>query len=1502
MKSNLILDKNYIVGYSKPSRGAGVTGLFTELSDQIAGGRVIGAETGHWQPSSDAARLAAGWTKRSNHTLFPQGWWWPGHPNDAAAGTGGVNFESAKIRDGLESVYVVDEVEITDPGGRDTAWGAWKPYTGRAPNGGWYGHPCLPAQGQLSHSPKADFLRLALGNYWAFEEGIGPPTFNNFGYLIKRSDQHGGTGLAINVANFIPYKIVADYPGIPHTFEPAPTSAEIADLRASDPGKLYNLLGKKYGLSLGMAGFGTSKGDSPWLARVTTLNVQPGEPAWLAGSAHASLFAGVGSNPGDPLYPFTANTCGDPVSRRLYITGDKNYVTHPPSPAPEKEHFPGILGRFNSYNEPGTLKRVYYDHAHEIFTPYLAGSPAANNTSLPVKIASISSAYYYAVAKYDAAINDDGIDERELPNTYILQQAIDHNPANLESSPPAPTAPQRAEPFLNLIGQFRQLIVDVADLLPHFNGLNSSLDSLETQQAGSAYAIILRTQLVTQLNDIYQLYVGIKPGEPSQIPGAVELSRDVMLFFEQYGGAALAHGAPTPPTPPAPPWYDHPHPPTAPDGAANVGSAEYDEWVMEKIVDAGAERLWAVYGDVRFRNIDLDTLTAAEVSLALQQAALDAQAPQQYEISVAELMDASQGWARHALDGRQEDIDRFGPAVNQLVYDVLDAYINWFGTRLAAAGIMNDPNVTNIDAAAFADWETSTRTNIAELEEQEAEFQVDYSAFTADLQAWNDMVQALVAANNKLLSTGLYTLYASLCCSGDTDFMPTNYAQLYKLPYSLPGRASNRARTNYFQKFIGASHAASADQKAAIRRRNSHIGFSEKFMGAPNWPLSEMRAANIRQVKGKNEPPEAAALPYHLEIKFSTRLGGAVAAGTEDNDPDDFMRVLRGQAPIAPSSWIVTVPGAIDFLLHHIMLANIAEGHDFLGPYASADRAYKTNYEFSAKINDVDNGEIYYGFEWAEDAYTGTGFGGDVGLIDTYGYQGNRRPNDPIYSAGSYDLKTIELPLALTYVGILPTDAGSDPNPQVGQFSADDTCLAFGEGLFVGNRDINIGSAVGAANSQIYTEAEGAGKLVINNVEFNKLILRLSQLIERSQRTFGEILDGKLAYSEAIAYKVEKYRVDKRTGQIQGDVIQSFYFPNIPAMQEITYLDTQVKYGQQYAYKVYVYTLVIGAAYNYNNSTQAGTTPAGGGISAPPWKGALARVNQWPSVQIIEEPYVTLGPAMVADLPPPMPEVEVVPFKGVNNRIRFLIQRQEGSYMINPDNFIINAEDAAKYNELRVAQSVAPGDPILFEVDNIESVTFEIYRIDTKPSSYRDFEGALLAMPDAITPSGREATEYTYDDTSILPNKKYYYTFRSADPHGNLSTATPIYEVEIVDDNGRIYPVVNIVSLSPCDPQTTTTKPLRRFLQIDAAFPQQAVDTTSIDTTDQRPAAPPPSPILDTQIEGIWTPSTPTAVENTPLTDEKVFKIRVTSKQTGKKLDLNVRFIENPIANPHEQD
>jgi hypothetical protein len=472
----------------------------------------------------------------------------------------------------------------------------------------------------------------------------------------------------------------------------------------------------------------------------------------------------------------------------------------------------------------------------------------------------------------------------------------------------------------------------------------------------------------------------------------------------------------------------------------------------------------------------------------------------------------------------------------------------------------------------------------------------------------------------------------------------------------------------------------------------------------------------------------------------------------------------------------------------------------------------------------------------------------------------------------------------------------------------------------VGEPDINEAISVEARPTDAYEAAATAGNLVVNNSNFIHLIKTLSDLIETKQRSIQDIFDGKLAYSEIIAFKLCKYKVDPVTNVHDAQPLQSFYFPNLGGaaednIKEISYHDTQVKYGHKYAYKVYAYTLVIGDQYNYNNSNNEASSlqsaPGDTAIAAlngemgtniPTVDGTIAFINQWPSVQIIEEPYVDLGIMMVADLPPSMPEVEVIPFRAVNDKIRFLIQRQEGSYAINPDNFIINSSDVPKYNDIRIAQNIPIGAPIVFATDNVEPAMFEIYRIDTKPASYRDFEGALLAMLEAITPSGGEASAYSYDDTSILPNKKYYYTFRSVDPHGQLSTATPVYEVELVDDNGRIYPIINIIPLSPVSAETTTTKSLRKLLQIDAALPQQIVNTTNIDPASEGPSAPPSSLVLTTQAEGIWSPALPQATGDTPITDEKVFKIRVTSKQTSKKLDLNVRFIENPIANPHEQD
>ena len=148
-----------------------------------------------------------------------------------------------------------------------------------------------------------------------------------------------------------------------------------------------------------------------------------------------------------------------------------------------------------------------------------------------------------------------------------------------------------------------------------------------------------------------------------------------------------------------------------------------------------------------------------------------------------------------------------------------------------------------------------------------------------------------------------------------------------------------------------------------------------------------------------------------------------------------------------------------------------------------------------------------------------------------------------------------------------------------------------------------------------------------------------------------------------------------------------------------------------------------------------------------------------------------------------------------------------------------------------------------------------------------------------VTPDGHRAVNIGYDD-DIKPNTKYYYTFRTIDYHGSLSIPSPIYQVEIVDDNGRMYPIIDAFYLNNSPARSAeTTAPVRRYLQISPTLSQTTVNETELEAR-----------------EGTLSPI------DAPSTAQKTFKIRLTSKQTGKKIDLNVQFIETSSPNPDETD
>jgi hypothetical protein len=87
---------------------------------------------------------------------------------------------------------------------------------------------------------------------------------------------------------------------------------------------------------------------------------------------------------------------------------------------------------------------------------------------------------------------------------------------------------------------------------------------------------------------------------------------------------------------------------------------------------------------------------------------------------------------------------------------------------------------------------------------------------------------------------------------------------------------------------------------------------------------------------------------------------------------------------------------------------------------------------------------------------------------------------------------------------------------------------------------------------------------------------KLQTMIKKHQRSYLDISDGDLSYSETFCYKIEK-------SLESGAPIQTIWMPNTNEIDLIRYIDTQVKYNRTYKYKITAYQIVMGSEYEYNN-------------------------------------------------------------------------------------------------------------------------------------------------------------------------------------------------------------------------------------------------------------------------------------------------------------------------------
>jgi hypothetical protein len=366
---------------------------------------------------------------------------------------------------------------------------------------------------------------------------------------------------------------------------------------------------------------------------------------------------------------------------------------------------------------------------------------------------------------------------------------------------------------------------------------------------------------------------------------------------------------------------------------------------------------------------------------------------------------------------------------------------------------------------------------------------------------------------------------------------------------------------------------------------------------------------------------------------------------------------------------------------------------------------------------------------------------------------------------------------------------------------------------------------------------------------------KFQSLIKQKTRTIKEVMSGTPAYSETVLYRISKHE-----GNSNSQPIQNFWLPNSNEIDVLRFLDTQVKYSKRYFYKVWAYQLVIGSKYWYTDLDVQSYDHH-----------ASFKTHMEPSVMLVETLYSD-ATVRVMDKPPVPPDVDIIPYKGVDNEILFYLKGNVGDFEAEP--VLIQSTDQAIFNNIRDSQKKDIDEKILFGSDDHPS-TFQIFRIENKPRSYSDFTNNIRARVniDISLESKQKATSASFVD-SVSPNTKYYYIIRTIDIHGHVSNPSPIYEVEIINENGLIFPLIKCVDFDK--ENNETNKPARRFIQIVPNILQTLINEEKSGYEEAETAEDIKRKLhLGVTSDAVW---------------DKRFKIRLTSKSTGKKIELNLGF------------
>lgn len=268
----------------------------------------------------------------------------------------------------------------------------------------------------------------------------------------------------------------------------------------------------------------------------------------------------------------------------------------------------------------------------------------------------------------------------------------------------------------------------------------------------------------------------------------------------------------------------------------------------------------------------------------------------------------------------------------------------------------------------------------------------------------------------------------------------------------------------------------------------------------------------------------------------------------------------------------------------------------------------------------------------------------------------------------------------------------------------------------------------------------------------------------------------------------------------------------------------------------------------------------------------------------------------IIDRPPVAPNVTVLPYRGRNDEILINLEENIESLGIGTTGYPflpLKEGDNDIFRQIRRHQLMYE-NPLLhrgkleFRGEG-DMAKVEVYRTTKTPvihgSGYnpnRERDEWLVEHASPYSVFVEESdTPYKLIDYSIQtafkdtirPNTPYYYTFRALDrgspsrPDGYFSNPSPIYRVELVDNNGMIYALIDTYEPKRATKPEIARSSLVRYLEI--------------------------KPSLLTSEVGYDAPFDGTAiglVDGEGSAFGKTFKVRIKSTDTGRIVDINMSF------------